>query len=350
MDGLYIQAVKFSLLTPGRFKEVMEIFRNMQEAGVPPDKAACNILVGKCCSAKNIETMQKILQYMREKTLVLRIAVYHEALETLMAAGENDMLLKQVNNHLSVENIQKAEMNKFVYFTGDDMSAVDRALVLHLLSKQNLVAIDCLLADMRGKSIKLDSGVISSIVEVNCSHCRQVGALIALEYSVELDIEVERTAYLVLLGLLIRTNSLAKVVDVVYVMARTGVSLGTHLGALIIYRLGCARELGCAVKVFGLLPHEQRSTTTYTALIAASLSSGDVDKGLEIFETMKRLQINVALGTYRVLITGLERSGRVHKLDTYRKEKKILQGRSSPQDVSSEEMICNLLFAGDFLV
>ncbi|XP_027077902.1 pentatricopeptide repeat-containing protein At2g01390-like [Coffea arabica] len=338
------------LANAGRFKEVMEIFSNMQKAGVPPDKATCNILVRKCCSAKNIETMQQILQYMREKALVLRIGVYREALETLMAAGENDMLLKQVNNHLSVENIENVENNKFVGFTGDNISSLDRALVLHLSSKQNLVAIDCLLADLRGKSIKLDSGVISLIIEVNCSHCRQVGALTALEYSVELDIEVERTAYLVLLGLLIRTNSLANVVDVVYVMARTGVSLGTHLSALVIYRLGCARELGCAVKVFGLLPDEQRSTTTYTALIAAYFSAGDVDKGLKAFETMKRLQINVALGTYRVLITGLEKSGQVHKLDTYRKEKKILQGRSCPQDVSSEEMICNLLFAGDFLV
>lgn len=328
----------------------MEIFSKMQEAGVPPDKATCNILVEKCCRVKDIDTMQQILQYMSEKALVLRIAVYHEALETLMAAGENDALLRQVNKHFSAENFEKVETNKLIEVTGDDILAVDGALVLHLLSKQNLVAIDCLLADLRDKSIKLDSGVISLIVEVNSSHCRQVGALIALEYSVKLDIKVERTAYLVLLGLLVRTNSLAKVVNIVHEMARAGVSLGSHLSALIIYRLGCARELVSAIKVFGLLPDEQRSTTTYTALIAAYFSSGVADKGLETFETMKKQGISVALGTYRVLVTGLEQSGRFHKLDTYRKEKKILQARSCSRDVSNEEMICNLLFAGDFVV
>ncbi|KAL3525772.1 hypothetical protein ACH5RR_014144 [Cinchona calisaya] len=338
------------LANAGRFKEVMEIFNKIPEAGVPPDKATCNILIGKCCKAKEIEAMQKILEYMRKHALVLRIAVYSEALETLRAAGENDALLRQVNHHLAMENFEKVETDKFMGVCADDISGIDRALVLLLLSKQNLVAIDCLLADLTDKGVKLDSGVISLLIQINSSNCRQAGALIAFEYSVKMGIKVDRTAYLALLGLLTRTNSLAKVVDIIAEMARAGVSLSTHLSALIIYRLGCTRMLASAVKVFSLLLDEQKSTATYTALIAAYFSSGDADKGLETFETMRRQGINVALGTYHVLLTGLQQSGRVQKLDTYRKEKKILQARSCSQDVSNEEMICNLLFAGDFMV
>lgn len=338
------------LANSGRFKEVMEIFSKMLEAGVPPDKAACNILVGKCCRAKEIESMQKILQYMREKAIVLRIAVYREALETLRAAGEDDVLLKQVNHHLSMENFEKVESDKFIRVIADDVFSLERATILHFLSKRNLVAIDCLLTHFIENSIKLDSGVLSMAIEVNCSHCRQHGALIALEYSVKLGINVERTAYLSLLGVFIRINLLAKVVDIVDVMVRAGISLGTHLGALIIYRLGCSREIVSAVKIFSLLPEAQKNTATYTALIAAYFSSGDADKGMETFETMRRKGINVALGTYRVLLTGLEQSCQVHRLNTYRKEKKMLHARSCSQDVSTEEMICNLLFAGDFAV
>lgn len=335
------------LFISGKFKEAMEIFSKMQVAGVEPDKAACNILVEKCSKAGEIEVIMKVLGYMREKYLVLRHPIYRMALETLRAAGQNDALLRQVNPHLSQEKFD----NNIQTFIHDNLSAVSRGLVLHLMSKQSLIAIDCLLQEFIDKVIKLDPEVISMIVEINCSRCRQDGALLAFEYSVKLGIIVDRTAYLALLGALIRTNSFPKVVDIVQEMIRTGVSLGTYQSALLVYRLGSTRDLVSAVKVFSLLPNEEKNTAaTYTALIAAYFQSGESDKGLETFETMRNQGIKVVLGTYCVLLSGLHKTGRLQEWETYRKEKKILQAKGCFQNELMEEKICNLLFTGDLML
>ncbi|KAI5682727.1 hypothetical protein M9H77_03955 [Catharanthus roseus] len=333
------------LANSGKFREVMEIFSKMQVAGVEPDKAACNILVEKSSRAGEIEVLLKVLEYMREKSLVLRHPIYQKALETLRTAGESDVLLRQVNPHLSQEQVQ----NNFHTFIGDSNSAICRGLILHLMNKKSLVAIDCLLEDLMGKDIKLDSGVISMIIEINCSRGRQAGAFLAFEYFVKLGIDVERTAYLALLGVFLRTNSFPKVVDIVHEMVRTGASLGTYNSALLIYRLGCTRDLVSAKEVFSLLPDEEKNTATYTALIAACFLSGDSEKGLETFETMKKQGINVVVGTYSVLLSGLEKSGRVREWEIYRKEKKSLQARRCSKSNLMEEKICNLLFSDDIM-
>ncbi|KAL3526692.1 hypothetical protein ACH5RR_011348 [Cinchona calisaya] len=98
-------------------------------------------------------------------------------------------------------------------------------------------------------------------------------------------------------------------------MVRNGVSLGTHLSALIIYCLGCTRELVSAVKLFSLLPDEQKNTATYTALIATYFSCGDLHKRMETFDTMRRQGISVAIRTYSVPFSCLEQNCQVQKLN-----------------------------------
>ncbi|KAA8547308.1 hypothetical protein F0562_003828 [Nyssa sinensis] len=237
----------------------------------------------------------------------------------------------------------------------DDFSAtttgihsIDKGLVSNFLIRKHFVAVDCLLAGMMDKNTQLDSGIISTIIEVNSAHSRPNGALLAFEYSVKLGITIERTAYLALVGVFLRANSFPKVVDIVENMVRAGISLGTHLTALLIYRLGCARKPGSAAKIFNLLSDDQKNTAAYTALIAAYFSSGNADKGLKVFVTMRGKGIPIALGTYSVLLAGLECSGRVREAELHRKEKKILQADGYSQDIDPmEKMICNVLFAGD---
>uniref|UniRef100_A0A5B7C9T5 Pentacotripeptide-repeat region of PRORP domain-containing protein n=1 Tax=Davidia involucrata TaxID=16924 RepID=A0A5B7C9T5_DAVIN len=331
----------------GKYKEVLEIFRKMQEAGVQPDKATCNILVEKCCKAGETWAMTQILQFMKENFIVLRYPVYMEALESLKISGESDVLLNQVNPHFSIQNIDKEETDGF-NATCAGIHSIDRGLVFNFLTRKHFVAVDCLLTDMMDKNTQLDSGIISIIIEVNSAHSRPSGALLAFEYSVKMGIAIERTAYLALVGVFLRANSFPKVVDIVDNMVKAGLSLGTYLGALLIYRLGCARKPASAAKIFNLLPDDQKNTTTYTALIAAYFSSGNADKGLKVFKTMRGKEIPIALGTYSVLLAGLEQSGRVCEVDLYRKEKTTLQVDGYSQEIDPmEKMICNILFGGD---
>lgn len=330
----------------GKFHEVLEIFSKMQEAGVPPDKAACNILIGKCCEAGETWVMTKILQYMIENALVLRKPVYMEALKTLRIAGMSDSLLKQANRHISTQCNDEELTDDFC--TTADINSIDRGLLVNFLTRRNFVAVDCLLTNMIEKNIKLDSDLITAVIEVYSANSRPDGALLAFELSTKMGLNFERTAYLSLLGLCIRTNLFSKAVEIVQEMVKAGIFLGTHLSALLIYRLGCARKPVCAAKVFDLLPEDEKSTTAYTALIAAYFASTNANEGLKMFKTMKDEGVPVALGTYNVLLAGLERSGRVLELELYRKEKKCLQTASpSEQWVSVEERTCNLLFARD---
>ncbi|XP_059641664.1 pentatricopeptide repeat-containing protein At2g01390 [Cornus florida] len=331
----------------GKYKAALDIFSKMQESGVLPDKATCNILVEKCCKAGETWAMTQILQYMKENFLVLRYPIYLEALETLKIAGESHVLLQQVNPHVSTECI-KEETDDFSAATSDVHSTIDRGVILNFLMRKNFVAVDCLLSSMMDKNTPLYSGIISIIIEANSAHCRPSGALLAFEYSLKMGINIERTAYLALIGVFVRTNSFPKVVVVVEEMARAGLYPGTYLGALLIYRLGCARDPVSAAKVFDLLPDDQKNTATYTALIYAYFFSRNGDKGLKVFKAMKNKGIHVALGTYDVLLAGLERSGRIREVELYVKEKKCLQADGHSQDiVPMEEIICNLLFAGD---
>ncbi|XP_021274891.1 pentatricopeptide repeat-containing protein At2g01390 [Herrania umbratica] len=336
------------LFGAGKYEEALEIFNKMQEAGVKPDKAACNILVEKCCKAGETRAMTQILQYMKENYLVLRYPIFLEALETFKVAGESNVLLREVHPHISVECIGNETEAEYTGNASEAPLSFDRGLMWALLKKQNLLATDSLLTELMDKNIRLDSEMISTIIDINCNHCRLDGSLLAFKYSVKVGINLERAAYLALIGSLIRTNAFTDVVEIVAEMTRAGHSLGVYLGSLLIYRLGCARRPTCAAKIFNLLPEDQKCVATYSALVGVYFAAGTADKGLKIYKTMRRKGISPSLGTYCVLLAGLEKLGRVSTAETYRKEKKsLLKNAHFRESIPIEEKICDLLFARD---
>ncbi|KAL7101192.1 hypothetical protein ACP275_08G040400 [Erythranthe tilingii] len=330
------------LASSGKFDEALEIFDKMQEAGVQPDKATCNILIEISCKTGETRARTKILEYMKDNFFVLRYPIYQKALEAFKIAGESDMLLRQVNRHFSAEENSNDEPEKYNLDNDFDL---ENSLVLNLLNKRSLVGVDSLLSDMAEMGVRLESGVVSKVIEVNSACQRQNGALLAYEYSVKLGINIERTAYLALIGLFVRINSFPKVVEIFEKIAMQGFFLGTHLNSTLIYRLGCGEEATSAAKVFDLLPEKERSCAEYTALIGAYFSSGNADMALETFDVMKKAGVKVVLGTYCVLLAGLEKCGKAREMDYYRKEKKRLENGRCSINVSMEETICNLLFA-----
>ncbi|KAG6396181.1 hypothetical protein SASPL_142323 [Salvia splendens] len=333
-----------SLELSSKFSEAIEIFYKMQDAGVLPDKATCNILIEICCNTGEIWAMVKILEFMKENFLVLRNPVYQKALKTFKFAGESDTLLRQVNRHFSAEYSDEDD----IVLHSSEIGMED-GLALNFMNKKNLVAIDSLLTDMADQGVQLDSKVVSDIIEVNIARQRQDGALLAYDYSVKWGINIERSAYLALIGFSIRANSFNKVLEIVEKMVKQGLSLGTQLNSLLIYRLGCGREVASAEKVFDLLPDKEKSSAEYTALISAYFSCGNASKGLETFNIMQSKCGKVALGTYCVVVAGLEKCGKARELEHYRKEKKSLEVERCSTNISVEETICNLLFAGDFI-
>ncbi|KAK6802585.1 hypothetical protein RDI58_000365 [Solanum bulbocastanum] len=335
------------LASSGKFDGVLEIFSKMQDAGVQPDKATCNILVGKCCKAGETQAMMKILHYMKENFLVLRYSVYQEAFHTLKMAGVSDRLLRDVNRHLSLQNFNQDQIDQSDGIAESNCFTLDDRMILHLLNKKSLLAVDYLLDSLMNKRLKLDPRIVSTVVEVNCSCGRVNGAFLAFEVSVKLGITIERITYLTMVGELIRTNSFSRVVDIVEPMVGAGLSLGSELTALLIHRLGCAREPASAEKLFRILPDQQKSIAVYTALISTYFTFGNADKGLEIFETMRKQGINLALSTYCVLLNGLERNGLFDKLQSYRKEKKRFESESCSREMSMEETYLEYKLAVD---
>ncbi|XP_071736282.1 pentatricopeptide repeat-containing protein At2g01390-like isoform X2 [Rutidosis leptorrhynchoides] len=304
------------LASCGKFEEVLDIFIKMQEAGVQPDKATCNILVENCSKTGETWLMTKILQYMKENSLVLRQPIYTKALETLRNAGQSDVLLKDSNRHLSTHHMKAEPAIRTIY----DTNNLDELLVLYLLNREHFVGVDFLLAQMMDKKVFLTREIISSVIEAYIAHDRPRGAVLAYEY------------------------------EIVEEISKDGIFLGINQSALLIYKLGCANKPVTAAKVFDLLPDNEKNTTTYTALMAAYFASRNVSKGLQIFAEMKELGISVALGTYNVLLAGLEKSGRRVEFEVYRKEKKKMQTASFNKNQESvEEMTCNLLFARDYV-
>ncbi|XP_029127285.1 pentatricopeptide repeat-containing protein At2g01390 [Cajanus cajan] len=339
------------LIGSGKCKEALEIFEKMQEAGAHPDKAACNILIERCSKVGETLFMTHILQYMKENRLVLRYPVFVEALEALKIAGESDTLLRQVNPQFYMDCSIRKNASDGITVAADSPTNMDKELLCVLLKNRNVVAIDHLLTGMMDKKISLDHKVVSTIIEVNCSHCRPEGALLALKYSVTMGISIEKTGYLSLMGLLIRSNMFSKLVGIVEEMTRAGHSLGIYLASLLIFRLGCARRHSFAMKIFNLLPDNHKCTATYTALMSVYFSVRRVNKALEFYKTMRSKGYSPVSGTYNVLIAGLERNGRYAEAEHYRKAKKSLHPNSvSQESVCIEGKICNLLFSVDVVL
>lgn len=322
----------------------------MQEAKIQPDKAACNILVEKLCKYGGMGMIHHVLQFMKENHLVLRYPVFVAACKSLEAAGKSDALLRLVNPHFAFESITN-DKGQFRTTAAGVHFAVEDGLMLILLEKENLVAVDCLLAGTINKNIKLDSVVVSNIIKENCDRCRLEGALLAFEYCVKQGVCIDQNSYLALIGALFRSNLFPKLVEIVKEMIGAGHSLGIYLSASIINRLGHARRPTCAAKIFNLLPDDHKCPATYTALIGAYILAGSPEKGLKIFGNMQRKGILPSLGTYNVLLAGLAKSERVVDVEIYRKEKKRLQAKGNLQDVIPiEQKICDLLFAGEVVV
>ncbi|KAJ0456766.1 putative tetratricopeptide-like helical domain superfamily [Helianthus annuus] len=326
----------------GKFNEVLDMFIKMQEeAGVQPDKAACNILVENCCKAGETRVMTKILEYMKENSLVLRQPIYTKSLETLKTAGESDALLKESNCHLSSVHYKK----KLEPIVNDGQK--------RLLTRKHFIGVDSLLKDMMDKNVFLTAEIVSSVIDTyTTAHERPHAALLAYEYGKKMGIKFEKILYLSLVGLFIRTNSFLKIVDIIIKeMVKSGIFLGVNQSALLIYKLGCANKPASAAKVFDLLPDNEKNTATYTALMAAYFASRSTTckEGLEIFKEMKDAGIPVVVGTYNVLLAGLGKSGRVVEFEYYRKQKKQMQNVSFFENQKSvEEMSCNMLFGRDY--
>lgn len=323
----------------------------MQAAGELPDKASCNILVEKLSKSGETWAISQVLQYMKENHIVLRYPVFIEAFKALKVAGESDLLLRQVNPHFAIESVSKDSDRTAAANQTDIHFTIDESLTLILLEKENLIAVDSLLAQIADRDIHLDSAIISTIIEVNSNRCRPNGALLAFEYGIKTSTIIPRKSYLALIGALIRSDMSAKVVKVVEEMIKAGHSVGIYLASVLIYKLGSAGKPKSAAKIFNLLPGDHKCSATYTALIGVYFSVGNFDKGLEVFKTMQRNGVLPSLGTYNVILAGLSRStSRVSELEYFRKEKKRLQihCHSQSQDISPiEEKICDLIFLGD---
>lgn len=325
----------------GKCEEALDIFFKMQEIGVQPDKAACNILIGKACEFGETSFVSRILLHMKENGMVLRYPVFLEASKTLKAAGESDDLLRQVNSHISPESLCSKAMDETK--SSDDSRFISSVLLM----KQSLVAVDHLLNQMKDRNVKLDSFVVSAIVESNCDRCRTEGASLALDYSSQMGIHLEKAAYLSLIGSFLRLNELRKVIESVKEMLKAQHSLGVYRGATLIHKLGFGRRPRLAAEVFDLLPDDQKGVAAYTALMDVYISAGSPEKAMKILEEMRRREMVPSLGTYNVVLSGLEKTSDFQReAASLKKEKKSLAATGRfRENVDVQERICDLLFA-----
>ncbi|CAD5168164.1 unnamed protein product [Musa acuminata subsp. malaccensis] len=327
----------------GKFKAALEIMSEMQEAGIEPDKAACNILIQKCSKARETSAMRQVLLYMKEHSIVLRRTVFMEALEALKLVNGSDHLLREVNPHLSSDGIE--DNSHFEPIFSDTSSFIDRAIIINLIAMQNFIAVEHMLSGMINRHIELDPELISMVIQLSCANYKPSCVLMAFRYSLQVGKELDRSAYISLLGFFMRENALEMVLEIVHEMTKAGVSFGTYLIYLLIYRLGRAGIHTYAESIFYSLPMDQ-NVVTCTALMDALFQAGEVEKGLELYAKMRK-DFSLSSGLYEVLILGLERSGRTDDAEFCRKEKRKFTGNKYPQkDVSPDEILCNYLFDG----
>ena len=102
--------------------------------------------------------MNHVLWFMKENRLTLRYPVFLEAVGTFKIVGESDSLLRQVHPHFFID-YGNQEASEFRTPAADALVTIDEGLALILLKKENLVAIDHLLAGNGDKNIQLDCAI-----------------------------------------------------------------------------------------------------------------------------------------------------------------------------------------------
>lgn len=312
----------------------------MQEAGIEPDKALCNILVQKCSRAGETSVVTHILQYMKKHFIVLRRPIFLEALEALKASGNSDELLREVNPHLAYEGIECDPI------FSDQGYITNRSTILYLLTSKNWTAIEEMVSGMGPNNVKMETHILSDVIEASCANCRPSCGLTVMRYSLRIGNELDRSAYSSLLGHYIRNGSFDLVIEIVEILTKSGCNLGTYLSAILILRLGYAGHSAYATHIFGLLTAD-KNVVTYTALMNAYFQSGKVDDALNLLTQMTTTGMSTCSGTYEVLIHGLQKAGRKRESEHYRRERMDMQWHLQYRDkCSSEDSLCNHLFCG----
>ncbi|CAN6318724.1 unnamed protein product [Urochloa humidicola] len=328
------------LADAGKFEATLEIMDKMKEACIEPDKALCNILVQKCSRAAETSVMTRILQYMKEHFIVLRRPIFLEALEALKASGDSDELLREVNPHLSYEGIE------YDPILSDQGYIADRSTIIYLLSAKNWSAIEEMINKMASRNVKMESHILSDVIEASCADCRLSCGLTVVRYSLRVGCELGRSAYCSLLGQYIRNGSFDLVIEIVEGLTKSGYNLGTYLSSVLILRLGYVGRSAYADHIFRLLTTD-KNVVSYTALINAYFQAGKVDGALDLFKEMRTAGISACSGTYEVLIHGLQKARRKQESENYRRERMNMQWHLQYLDqCSSEDSLCNYLFCG----
>lgn len=337
------QIVTFILVVPGKYKALVDVFDKMQEAGVEPDKATCNILIHKCSLAGEIMVLNHVLSYMKTTSLVLRYPVYVEAAECFKKSGESDLVLRQIHGHITHDFVREEKVDKLM--DGDAYQTADRGLVEMFLRKENVAGLDSILSNMMKFEGQLNSECLEKIIELNCANSHVSGAMLAVRYCCLMNISLKKSVYLTLIGTLIRENLVDEVTNLVERMINDGWALGSHQAALLIYRLGYSRKSRAAAKIFQLLPEDCKNSTTLSALIAAYVFCGNIDKAIKIHEEMLNKGIPSTPGTYNLILGGLHKIGRVREAEIYMKKRKDVKFNSHTQDgKDNEQTICNIIF------
>ncbi|CAN6282954.1 unnamed protein product [Urochloa humidicola] len=328
------------LADAGKFEATLEIMDKMKEACIEPDKALCNILVQKCSRAAETSVMTRILQYMKEHFIVLRRPIFLEALEALKASGDSDELLREVNPHLSYEGIE------YDPILSDQGYIADRSTIIYLLSAKNWSAIEEMINKMASRNVKMESHILSDVIEASCADCRLSCGLTVVRYSLRVGCELGRSAYCSLLGQYIRNGSFDLVIEIVEGLTKSGYNLGTYLSSVLILRLGYVGRSAYADHIFRLLTTD-KNVVSYTALINAYFQAGKVDGALDLFKEMRTAGISACSDTYEVLIYGLQKARRKQESENYRRERMNMQWHLQYLDqCSSEDSLCNYLFCG----
>eukprot|EP01018_Ginkgo_biloba_P031897 Gb_11322 [translate_table: standard] len=335
------------LADQGKFEEAFGIFTQMQELLVEPSKATCNILVQKCARAGETRLMVHVLKHMKNASLVLRPPIYMEALESLNQAGESDDLLREMHSHILPES-------KCCVFRPDEDDSSERDLrtktdlILALLHERDFTAIESLLDEMLMKGLKLDARVLTAIIQACSTNVKPACAIKAYEYGKSMGIQLDQIAYASLIGFLMRSKLHQKVIVIVEEMIQQGINPGAYILSVLISRLGSVDLCEAAQKLFDTLPDEQ-NVATYTALLNALFKAGNVEKAIEIYESMKRKGIKATAGTYEVLQIGLEKAGRYQEAKAFKQQRMMLLNDARMQATmkaskSQEWSLCDIMF------
>ncbi|KAF2291814.1 hypothetical protein GH714_035712 [Hevea brasiliensis] len=288
----------------------------------------CTAYLDKLCKAGDISIAARLLQFLRNKNILLGPNAYNIVLEAAGKKPEIEILSQVFKDH--VMSRDSLPLTSYLTLAKGFMDTNDHVLLLRLVRDVSELTFP--------RSTMVMNRIIFAFAE-----CRQFDkALLIYDQIKDLRCKPDLITYNTVLDILGRAGQVDEMLLQFGSMKEAGISPDFISYNTLLNQLQKAGRLDLCLVYMKEMGESgiEPDLLTYTALIQSFGRSGNIEESLKLFREMKTKQIRPSIYIYRSLINSLKKMGKVELAMALLEEMKAsLPNLAGPRDFKPVPMV-----------